>query len=334
MNKSLLRSTANKMVAEKRGILAADESSGTIAKRFDSINVKSTPESNRRYRGLLFTTPGMEKFISGVIMFDETVRQKGDSGVSFPKLLSRKGVVPGIKVDKGAHPMAGFDGEKITEGLDGLRERLEEYFAMGLRFSKWRAVITIGKGIPTQENIDANAHALARYAALSQEARIVPIVEPEVLMDGDHTISRCESVTKRTLKSVFTELEKYKIYLPGMILKPNMIVSGKDCKSQASVAEVARRTVNTFKQVVPSQVPGVVFLSGGLSPDEATERLDGMNKLGKFPWELSFSFGRALQQGALKAWKGKMANARATQEAFYRRAQLVSAGRDGRLEMV
>ena len=334
MNKALLRKTASIMVSPGRGVLAADESSGTIKKRFDSIKAKSTPENHRKYRGLLFTTKGMEEFVGGVIMFDETVRQKSDSGVPFPKLLTRKNVMPGIKVDKGAHPMAGFEGEKVTEGLDGLRERFEEYFDLGLRFSKWRAVITIGKRIPTQECIDANVHALARYAALSQEAGIVPIVEPEVLMDGDHTVQRCQSVTERTLKVLFAELKKYRVYLPGTILKPNMVVPGKDCKTQVSVAEVARRTVAAFKKVVPIQIPGVVFLSGGLSPDEATERLDAINKLGKHPWEMSFSFGRALQQEALNAWKGKSANAEVTQRVFYERAQKVSAGRSGRLEKI
>jgi len=320
------------MVAKGKGVLAADESSGTIKKRFDTIKVNSTPENHRKYRGLLFATKGMEKYIGGVIMFDETIRQKAKNGVAFVKLLAKKGVVPGIKVDKGAHAMAGFEGEKVTEGLDGLRERLEEYFKLGARFTKWRAAIVIGKGIPTDECIKANAHALARYAALSQEAGLVPIVEPEVLMDGDHTVGKCESVTRRTLKALFIELKEQRVYMPGIILKPNMIVSGKECEVQASVMEVARRTVGLFKEVVPKSLPGIVFLSGGLSPDEACERLDAMNKLGSLPWELSFSFGRALQQEALQAWKGKVGNASKTQEAFLERARKTSLARSGRLE--
>lgn len=331
MKQSLLNTTARKIVAKGKGVLAADESSGTIKKRFDQIKAKSTPENNRRYRGLLFNTKGIEKFIGGVIMFDETLRQKTDNGLPFPKFLSQKGIVPGIKVDKGAHPLSGFPEEKITEGLDGLRERLEEYFSLGARFTKWRAVITIGKGIPTPACIDANAHVLARFASLSQEAGLVPIVEPEVLMDGTHTITRCAQVTQKTLISVFSELKKYKVFLPGILLKPNMVLSGKDCRTQASVQQVAQATVKIFKKVVPSLVPGIVFLSGGLSPDEATQRLDAMNKLGKTPWQLSFSFGRALQQEALHAWAGRAFNTKKAQEVFYRRARLVAAAREGKL---
>ena len=334
MNKNKLKSIAKKLVAPGKGILAADESMGTIEKRFNSVNVVSTEKTRCFYRGLLFTTPNMERFISGVILFDETIRQKTDNGVLFPKLLKKKGVITGIKVDKKAKDLAGFPGEKITEGLDGLRERLAEYRDLGADFAKWRAVITIGKYIPTKQCLDANAHALARYASLCQEADLVPIVEPEVLMDGNHALKRCEEVTGATLTSVFSELKKYKVFLEGILLKPNMVISGKDCPRPASVKEVAKATLRCFNKVVPKQVPGCVFLSGGLTPDQATERLDEMNSIGigKTPWELSFSFGRALQQEALQIWKGKAANAKMTQDAFYARAEKVSAARLGRLK--
>lgn len=325
MKAQQLRVTARKLVAKGKGILAADESSGTIEKRFAAIKLASTEKSRYAWRNLLFTTPGMEQFISGVILYDETLRQ------GLGKVLTKKGVIPGIKVDKGAKDMALFPGEVVTEGLDGLRERLAEYVSLGAKFAKWRAVITIGKGIPTQECIDANAHALARYASLCQEVGLVPIVEPEVLMDGTHTIGKCEQVTEVTLKAVFAELKKYRIDLAGMLLKPNMVVAGSECRTQAGAKQVAKTTLRLFRKVVSKQVPGCVFLSGGQSPDEATEILNEMNKLGKQPWELSFSYGRALQQEALQAWVGKAANIKTAQQAFYDRARKVSLAREGRL---
>jgi fructose-bisphosphate aldolase class I len=332
MNKAKLRSTAQKMVAKGKGILAADESMGTIEKRLKSINTPSTETNRRNYRDLLLTTNGMEKFISGVILFDETLRQKTKAGIPFPKLLKKKGVLAGIKVDKGAKDLPFFPGEKITEGLDGLRERFAEYANLGAEFTKWRAVITIGKGIPTPECIIANAHALARYAALAQEAGIVPIVEPEVLMDGSHSLARCEEVTTSTLKALYQEMRRYQLYLPGTILKPNMVISGTKAKKQATVKEVAQATLRTFRKTVPNEVQGIVFLSGGLTPDEATERLDEINKQAKnAPWELSFSFGRALQQEALQTWAGKTTNVTAAQRAFYDRASLVASAREGKL---
>lgn len=332
MIKERLELTAKALVAEGKGILAADESSGTIEKRFDAIGVESTEENRRGYREMLLTVPGMESFISGVILFDETLRQATKAGVAFPKLLESKGIIPGIKVDKGAKDLAGFPGEKVTEGLDGLRERLAEYLELGARFAKWRAVITIGEGIPSKAVIDANAHALARYAALSQEAGLVPIVEPEVLMDGAHTIQRCEEVTEETLKSVFAGLKEFKVGLSGMLLKPNMVISGKECPQQASVEEVAEATLRCFRKVVPGEVPGIVFLSGGQSADLATRHLNAMNKMGGVPWQLSFSYARALQQEALQTWSGKTENVKAAQKAFYERAEKVSAARFGALK--
>lgn len=333
MNRQKLAKIAKQLVAAKKGILAADESTGTIQKRFDSINTPSTESTRQEYRELLFTTPGMEKFISGVILFDETLRQKAASGTPFITILKRKGVFAGIKVDKGAVDMAGFPGEKITEGLDGLQERLIEYHNLGAAFAKWRAVITIGKGIPSQTCIDSNAESLARYAALCQEQDLVPIVEPEVLMDGPHPLARCQKVTLQTLKSVFAHLASHKIYLPGMLLKPNMVISGKEAKTQASGSQIAKVTINTFKKVVPRSVPGVVFLSGGQTADQATENLNFLNQL-KASWQLSYSYGRALQEDALKTWAGQTENIRSAQEAFFRRASLVSAARDGRLKNV
>jgi len=278
---------------------------------------------------LLFTTKGAEEFISGVILFDETIRQKSKDGHPLSEVLANRGILPGIKVDTGAKELAGFPGEKITEGLDGLRERLNEYRDLGAKFAKWRAVITIGDEIPTQFCIDANAHALARYAALCQEAELVPIVEPEVLMDGDHTIERCEEVTTITLKSVFAELKRHQVALEGIVLKPNMVLSGKECPEQASVAEVAEATIRCFRQVVPEGMPGIVFLSGGQSPQEATEHLSAMNALGTHPWELSFSYGRALQEPVLKAWMGQKENVATAQETFYHRAKCNGAARYG-----
>ena len=329
MDRAKLESAARQLVADGKGILAADESQPTIKKRFDTIAVESTEENRRAYRNLLFTTPNAEKYISGVILFDETLRQKSLDGVAFPRLLSSKGILPGIKVDKGAKSLAGFSGEKITEGLDGLRERLAAYRDLGATFAKWRAVITIGNEIPTQFCIDANAHALARYAALCQEAGLVPIVEPEVLMDGPHDIQRCQDVTAATLKSVFNALFEHCVLLEGMLLKPNMVLSGSECPKQADVAEVAERTVHTFRQVVPAAVPGIVFLSGGQSSVSATGHLNAMNALGKHPWELSFSYGRALQEHALKAWQGRADAVAAAQRVFHHRASCNGAARYG-----
>jgi fructose-bisphosphate aldolase class I len=330
MNVEKLATVARRLVAEGKGILAADESNPTIKKRFSGIGVTSTEENRRAYRELLFTTAGFEDFISGVILFDETLRQSTQDGVPFPALLAERGVIPGIKVDKGAKALAGFTGEKITEGLDGLRERLAEYHERGARFAKWRAVITIGDGIPTDFAMQANAHALARYAALCQEAGIVPIVEPEVLMDGDHDIDRCRHVTAATLKAVFSALFDHCVALEGILLKPNMVLSGIDCPDQASVETVAEATVQCFRQVVPAAVPGVVFLSGGQSSERATAHLNAMNALGDHPWQLSFSYGRALQEHALAAWGGKSKNVAAAQQAFLKRARLNGAARYGR----
>jgi fructose-bisphosphate aldolase, class I len=324
-----LAATARAVVAPGKGILAADESSGTIEKRFKSVEVSSTEEHRRAYRELLFTTVGAGEFISGVILFDETIRQRTADGTPFPEALRAQGMIPGIKVDKGTKPLAGFEGEKITEGLDGLRDRLTEYRDLGARFTKWRAVITIGDGIPTQGCIDANAEALARFAALSQEAGLVPIVEPEVLMDGDHTIERCFEVTAATLAGVFAALRRHRVRLDGMLLKPNMVLSGSDCPEQASVQAVAEATVRCLRDTVPASVPGIVFLSGGQSDELATAHLDAMNRLAPQPWQLSFSYGRALQAPALKAWKGDPANGPAGQQAFYHRAKLNSAARYG-----
>jgi len=324
-----LEETAAAIVAEGKGILAADESDGTIKKRFDSIGVESTEENRRAYRDLLFTTEGVEDFISGVILFDETIRQSSTDGTPFPKLLESKGVIPGIKVDKGAKPLALAEGETVTEGLDGLRGRLDQYRELGARFTKWRAVITIGKDIPSEYCLWTNAHALARYAALSQEAGLVPIVEPEVLMDGDHTIERSFEVTSRTLHAVFTELRDQRVHPEGMLLKPNMVLSGYDTPEQASHEEVAAETIRCFKRHVPAAVPGIVFLSGGQSDEDATANLNAMNALGEHPWQLSFSYGRALQAPALKAWGGKDENVEAAQRAYYHRAKMNSAARTG-----
>jgi len=330
MNVDKLATVARRLVAEGKGILAADESNPTIKKRFSTIGVESTEENRRAYRQLLFTTAGFEDFISGVILFDETLRQLTQDGIPFPALLAERGVIPGIKVDKGAKALAGFSGEKITEGLDGLRERLGEYYELGARFAKWRAVITIGDGIPTDFAMQANAHALARYAALCQEAGLVPIVEPEVLMDGEHDLDRCRHATAAALKAVFSALFDHCVALEGILLKPNMVLSGIDCPEQASVETVANATVQCFRQVVPAAVPGVVFLSGGQSSERATAHLNAMNALGDHPWQLSFSYGRALQEHALGAWGGKPKNVAAAQQAFLKRARLNGAARYGR----
>src|SRR6184192_1866353 len=325
-----LETVAKKLVAPGKGILAADKSSGTIEKRLKSINVPSSEENRRMYREILFTTKGAGDFISGVILFDETIRQKTRDGRSFVDVLEQEGIIPGIKVDKGAKAMANFPGEKITEGLDGLRERLTEYRKLGARFAKWRAVITIGDGIPTRTCIDSNAEALARYAALCQEEDLVPIVEPEVLMDGTHTMERHFEVTQQTLESVFNAVAAHRVVLEGMLLKPNMVLSGKDCPQQASVQEVAEATVRCMKRVVPAAVPGLVFLSGGQSDLQATEHLNAMNRLSGLPWELSFSFGRALQAPVLKAWKGDSANVPKAQQAFHHRSWCNSKARFGK----
>jgi fructose-bisphosphate aldolase class I len=324
-----LHDTAKGLVAEGKGILAADESDGTIKKRFDSIDVESTEENRRAYRELLFTAEGVEEFISGVILFDETIRQNAADGTPFPTLLSRRGIIPGIKVDKGAKPLANAAGETITEGLDGLRDRLNEYRELGARFTKWRAVISIGDGIPSEYCLWTNAHALARFAGLSQEAGLVPIVEPEVLMDGDHTVQRSFEVTSRTLHAVFTELRDQRVEPEGMLLKPNMVVSGYDSAEQASHEEVAEWTVRCLKRHVPAAVPGIVFLSGGQTDEDATANLNAMNSIGPHPWELSFSYGRALQAPALKAWRGDPGNVEDAQKAFYRRAKFNGAARSG-----
>ncbi len=324
-----LYATARAIVADNKGILAADESTGTIAKRFDAIGLESTEANRRAYRNLLLTTPGLERYIGGVILYDETIRQRADDGTPFAELLSSKGVVPGIKVDTGAKPLALFPGELVTEGLDGLRARLEEYYTLGARFAKWRAVITIGDGIPTDTCIEANAHALARYAALSQEAGLAPIVEPEVLMDGDHSFETCHEVTGRTLRAVYRALYAFEIHLRGTLLKPNMDIAGKGCAQQASTAQIAETTVHGLKRHVPSLVPGVVFLSGGQSEVQATENLNAISRLGG-PWALSFSYGRALQQSALATWGGNAANTVAAQAEFLHRARMNSLAAAGR----
>jgi fructose-bisphosphate aldolase class I len=331
MNRNELARIARAMVAQGKGILAADESSGTIKKRFDSIKLESTEEARRTYREMLFTAPGVAETISGVILYDETIRQKTKDGVPFADYLNKLGVVPGIKVDTGAKPLANFPKETITEGLDGLRERLQEYYKLGARFAKWRAVIDIDQDIPTQFAIDANAHALARYAALCQENDIVPIVEPEVLMDGAHSIERCEDVTERVLVSVFDQLHQHRIYLEGMVLKPNMVISGKKAANRASPEVVAEATLRTLKRTVPSAVPGIAFLSGGQSSEEATLHLSLMNK-NPLPWQLTFSYGRALQDQALKAWGGTAANFAAGQKAFAKRAKLNGLATTGRYQ--
>ncbi len=330
MSKQDLQSVAQALVAEGKGILAADESTGTIKKRFDSISVESTEENRRLYREMLFTTEGAADYISGVILYDETIRQGTKDGVPFSEVLSKQGTLPGIKVDTGAKPMAGFAGERVTEGLDGLRGRLEEYVKLGAKFAKWRAVITIGDGIPTVACMNANAHALARYAALCQETGLVPIVEPEVLMDGNHDIDRCEQVTVETLSRVYDALFEMNVELEGTLLKPNMVISGKECKQQASPEEIAAATVRTFLRTVPAAVPGIVFLSGGQTAEQATENLSAMNAMGKFPWELSFSYGRALQAPALKAWSGKTENVPTAQKVYHHRARMNGAARYGK----
>ena len=330
MKNENLESVARRLVAPGKGILAADESSPTIEKRLKSIGVASTEENRRAYREILFSTAGAGEFVSGVILFDETIRQKARDGRTFVKALEDQGIIPGIKVDKGAKSMANFPGEKITEGLDGLRDRLAEYRQLGAHFAKWRAVIGIGEKIPTRRCMETNAELLARYAALSQEADLVPIVEPEVLMDGAHTIERHFNVTQQTLELVFYALAEHRVTLETMLLKPNMVLSGKECPQQASVQEVAEATLRCMKRVVPAAVPGLVFLSGGQTDLQATEHLNAMNRLDRAPWELSFSFGRALQAPVIKAWKGDPAKVADAQRAFHHRAWCNSKARFGK----
>ena len=330
MSTNELSRVAMAMVAPGKGILAADESTGTIEKRFKSINVENLEENRRAYRDMLFSAKGLSEHISGVILYDETLRQKSADGTPFPQLLAKTGIIPGIKVDTGAKDMALCPGEKITEGLDGLAKRCAEYVKLGAKFAKWRAVITIGKGIPSGACITANAHALARYAAICQAEGLVPIVEPEVLMDGDHDIDRCEQVTEWTLREVFAALANQRVVNEHMVLKPSMVISGKDCAKQAGVQEVAERTLRCLKRTVPAAVPGIAFLSGGQSDEIATAHLDAMNKLGGAPWRLSFSYGRALQHPSLIAWKGSAANVAAAQRALSHRARMNGLATNGR----
>ncbi|TMM26367.1 MAG: fructose-bisphosphate aldolase class I [Actinobacteria bacterium] len=324
-----LHETAKALVAEGKGILAADESTGTIKKRFDSIQLESTEDNRRAYRELLFTTPGVEEYISGVILYDETIRQSASDGTPFPKLLADRGIIPGIKVDLGAKPLALAEGETVTEGLDGLRERFAEYYELGARFSKWRATYSIDAQRPSEYCVWTNAHALGRYAALSQEAGIVPIVEPEVLMDGDHSIERAAKATGRAQQALFTELHDQRVDLYGTLLKPNMVLSGYEAGDRAGVNEVAEATLDVLTRHVPAAVPGIVFLSGGQTDEDATAHLNAMNARGPHPWELSFSYGRALQAPAIKSWGGDPANVEEAQKAFYRRAKFNSAARTG-----
>lgn len=330
MNVSQMQSTARALVAAGKGILAADESTGTIEKRLTSVGVESTEPIRRAYRELLFTTPGLGEFISGVILFDETIRQRASDGTLFVDVLEQHGIVPGIKVDKGAKPLANFLNERITEGLDGLRQRLAEYYALGARFTKWRAVIKVGFAIPTVTALRANAHALARFAALSQEASLVPIVEPEVLMDGDHTIERHRDVTEAIIRMTFEELFEQQVLFNAMLLKPNMVLPGVECPFQASATQIADETLRCMLNSVPAAVPGIVFLSGGQSDVQATENLNAINRLGRAPWQVSFSFGRALQSPALQTWRGSAQAVQSAQRALYHRARCNSAARYGR----
>ncbi len=325
MNLAELNKVAQAMVAPGRGILAADESSGTIKKRFDAIGVESTTDNRRDYRELLFrSTEAMRSHISGVILYEETIRQNAKDGTPLVKVIERAGSLPGIKVDKGTKPLPYCPGEVVTEGLDGLRERLAEYRGLGAKFAKWRAVIDIGAGIPTWTCVKANAHALARYAALCQEEQIVPIVEPEVLMDGAHDIDTCFTITEWVLRTVYNELYEARVPLEGTVLKPNMVIAGKKSAKRASVEEVAEKTVKVLKATVPASVPGIAFLSGGQSEEEATAHLDAINRIGDLPWHVTFSYGRALQAAPQKAWSGKIENVAAAQRAFSHRAMMNS----------
>ena len=324
-----IRATARELVAPGKGILAADESTGTIKKRFDQIGVESTEENRRAYRQLLFTTPGLGDHISGAILFDETIRQAADDGTQLPELLEKAGVIPGIKVDTGAKPLAGFPGETVTEGLDGLRERLAEYAGLGARFAKWRATYFVGDEMPTEFAVLANGHAMARYAALCQEADLVPIVEPETLMDGDHDLAACANATGRALAVLYAQLEAHRVDLQGSLLKVNMVVPGKGAPQQADDGEIAEATLATLREYVPQDVPGIVFLSGGMTDEQATSRLNEINARGDAPWEISFSYGRALQQAPLQAWSGDAANTEAAQAALAHRARMNGLARDG-----
>ncbi len=333
MNLETLKATANQMVSAGRGILAMDESTGTCTSRFEKLGVASTEANRLSYRSKLVTAEGLSQFISGAILFDETIRQRVNGETPFATYLNDAGIVPGIKVDTGAKALAGHSREKVTEGLDGLRERLQEYVSLGARFAKWRAVITIGDGIPSDACLVANAHALARYAALCQEADVVPIVEPEVLMDGDHTIDRCLEVTHRTLMTVFQQLDEQRVALSGIVLKPNMVLSGKECSRQADVDEVAKLTVDCFLSCVPAAVPGIAFLSGGQSDEQATRHLNRMNQLvGNLPWRLTFSYGRALQQAPMKAWSGDDSRTADVHQKILQRAEVNALASIGQYE--
>jgi fructose-bisphosphate aldolase class I len=329
MSLEAMRETALALVANGKGVLAADESSPTMAKRLAGVGLESTEPRRRTYREILFTTDGLSEHIGGVILFDETARQQDREGTPFPELLRRRGIVPGIKVDRGTRPLAGFPGEVATQGLDGLRERLEEYVALGLRFAKWRAVVRIADGLPSDSCVEANAHELARYAALSQEAGLTPIVEPEVLMDGPHDIGRCAEVTEWVLREVYAQLSRQGVVLEASLLKPNMVLPGTESDSAVSDDEIALATVAVLRRAVPAAVPGILFLSGGQSDIQATARLDAVNRLAPQPWQLSFSFGRALQAPVLKAWAGEDANRPAAQAALLKRARLNGAARRG-----
>ena len=333
MNLAKLESTAREMVSGGRGILAMDESTGTCTSRFENLGVPSTEETRLSYRSMLVTAEGLSEFISGAILFDETIRQRVNGETPFATYLNDAGIVPGIKVDTGAKALASHPGEKVTEGLDGLRERLQEYVSLGARFAKWRAVITIGDGIPSDACLMANAHGLARYAALCQESDVVPIVEPEVLMDGEHSIEQCRDVTHRTLKSVFHQLDNQGVALSGIVLKPNMVLSGKECTDQANVEEVARQTVDCFLDCVPASVPGVAFLSGGQTDEQATQHLNKMNQLGlNLPWYLTFSYGRALQQAPMKAWSGDNSKTVQVHQEILQRAEVNALASQGQFE--
>lgn len=331
MNRQKLEETAAAMVAPGKGLIAMDESSGTVQKRFDAVKVECTEENRRAYRDALITTPGLQEFISGAILYDETLRQKTLKGPLFPERMAKDGILPGIKVDKGAKDLAGHAGEKVTEGLDGLRERLAEYAKLGARFAKWRAVITIGPMMPSPGCIAANAHALARYAALCQEHDIVPVVEPEVLLDGDHAIDRCLEVSEATLRRMFVELADQRVHLEGTILKASMVLSGKSARSRAGVEEVAEKTLLCLRRTVPAALPGIVFLSGGQTPIDATEHLNAMNRMGEaLPWKLSFSYSRALQEPVLAVWARDTKNPAAAQKVMHHRARMNGAAAQGR----
>ncbi len=333
MNLENLKSIAEAIVAPQKGVLAADESSPTIKKRFDSIQLESTEENRRRYREILFTTDGIEAYVGGVILYDETLRQSTRDGMPFPRLLAERGIIPGIKVDQGAKALALHPGDKVTEGLDGLRDRLAEYRQLGAQVAKWRAVIEIDEhDIPSPFGVRANAHALARYAALCQEAGLLPIVEPEVLLDGGHGIERCEAVTAQVLQAVFAELDAHGVLFEGMLLKPNMVIAGKKCPRQAGVEEVAAATLRCLRRTVPAAVPGIVFLSGGQSAEEATDQLNAMNAMGTQPWQVSFSYGRALQAPVLAAWQGQEARVATAQQALLKRCRLNGLARAGKYE--